>query len=582
MSVMRVAVTVSFIGLLGTSGCGGVNDPGVVPAVSQEAICNRAPAVGLALEIENGVGMPLSVKAGQSFYINQIDLRAFIDTATDEGVAGLKTTGAAASLPWGRQTAQVDEEPVLLPNPDNTFTRRRFFRKATWMDAPSLFLVEQLDANGRRRGWPVIVSAGTDRDRRRSDDFFVRRLRAIQWTNDCPAPNDCTGAKSFQEEALVELRDAQHPERTFDIDATTTSLRVIWTLDPHHPYSIPVTQVANPTYAYGFDIEVKPLTAAQSDGTYAPGTSIDFQLTLKDGAGTALHAPGTLPSYFEAAVLGINPAGINYYRAFFDPSATYYRRKHRERNFTATLIGPMQKNQPMRSVLEVPQFFAPTQVVATRAVDGIYGEAVIFPQSKLFQGAFDPSHATWFEPASDTWTFHVPPDAEAGTYQVSIKARRTYLGEDIPHTTTIEIQVGSNTHTSATLNTGGCNACHKGGGAFTNILHADADRSTCAGCHAPLAIELEGPIYVRTHFLHSRSNRVDAPLDHCAMCHTTKAGIQRTSKSACLSCHKSYPDSHVAQYGPITSMYIGDYFDPAASFAQCSTTCHTNHPNSGL
>ena len=100
-----------------------------------------------------------------------------------------------------------------------------------------------------------------------------------------------------------------------------------------------------------------------------------------------------------------------------------------------------------------------------------------------------------------------------------------------------------------------------------------------SACHVPLGFELEGPIAVRTHFIHSRSGRFDAPLNKCSNCHLNAAGIQRTSKAACLSCHKSYPQSHVAQFGPIESMYVGGGRE---SFDQCTGACHTTHPGSGL
>jgi hypothetical protein len=96
-----------------------------------------------------------------------------------------------------------------------------------------------------------------------------------------------------------------------------------------------------------------------------------------------------------------------------------------------------------------------------------------------------------------------------------------------------------------------------------------------------LPIELAGPIYVRTHFIHSRSGRFDAPLNRCAECHLTPDSIQRTSKSACLSCHTSYPADHVQSYGPITDPFVGDG-SGATAFGQCSTTCHLTHPGSGL
>ncbi|NEJ98949.1 cytochrome C, partial [Rhizobium leguminosarum] len=51
---------------------------------------NREAPVGLALEVDNGEGVPLKVKAGQTFWVNQIDLRASINATKDEGVDGLR------------------------------------------------------------------------------------------------------------------------------------------------------------------------------------------------------------------------------------------------------------------------------------------------------------------------------------------------------------------------------------------------------------------------------------------------------------------------------------------------------------
>jgi hypothetical protein len=435
----------------------------------------------------------------------------------------------------------------------------------------------------------TVVSTGPEFQRTPNDDFFVRRLRAIQWTYDCAAPFDCATATRFSEEALVEIRDSLQPGRTFAIAPATTALRVTWSLDARHPYLVPVTQVAEPPFDYGFRIDVAALTPPAPDGTYAPGQDLTFQLTLRDGSGNRLHPPGLLPSYNEAT-FGPNPAGIYYYRGFIDPTATYYRRKHRERNFIAELTGPLHKVQPTRSVITIDQFFAPTLAAALPARDGFYGEGIVFPQGLLFQGAFDPNHTTWSFPASDTFTFHLPPDAEAGTYDVTVKARRVYMGEDIPRTTTIAIQVGTTTPTTATLNTGGCTDCHDGQRSLAIINHANDDRATCTTCHAPLVIEPEGPVYVRVHFIHSRSDRFQAALTQCDECHLDVESIQRTSKSACLSCHRSYPDSHVQEFGPVLSMYIGgdpvayDPFTPAqsSSYTQCTSACHRNHPGSNL
>ena len=449
------------------------------------------------------------------------------------------------------------------------------------MDARSTFVLEQRDEDGRGLAPPLVVNAGREEHRRARDDFFVRRLRAIQWTFDCRTSTDCAGAQRFTEEALVELRYAMHPDRMFVIDPRATHLTVTWSLMPDRIYTIPVEHDEEPPFAYGFSIDLDPVTSPRADSTYAPGSDVTFRITLRDGEGQRLHPEGWLPTYNEV-VLGPNVAGIQYYRAFFDPTTTYYRRKHRERMLMSQIIGPAQDVQAVRSIIELGAFLGSddVQTIATPERDGVYAQFRIIPAANdLFGGAFDPAHGGWDSPVPDAWTYHLPDNAPPGMYLVTIKARRTYMGEDIPFSRTIEIQVGTPRHTTAHLETGPCTTCHTGPSALGHILHANDNRAACAGCHAPLGFELEGSIFVRTHFIHSRSNRFDAPLTQCAVCHLTEESIQRTSKAACLSCHTSYPPSHVERYGPIESMYVGGGRE---SFQSCTATCHTNHPGSGL
>jgi hypothetical protein len=539
--------------------------------------------VGLALEVENGMGVPLKVRAGQTFFINQLDLRASVTATRDEGVAGLRLAGDFAKLPWKGVTL-ADEEPLLSPNPDGTFTRRRFYRSARWMEQPSVFTVQPVDAQGRSTGRAISLRIGGDDTRGPNDTFFIRRLRAIQWAHDCRTATDCTTARNFSEEALVEVRHARMGAPLFSLSPSTRALRVSWSVRPGAPYSIPVEQVENPPHAHGFSIDVRAVTPPREDGTYAPGSDVAFQLTLKDGAGNRLHPAGSLPTYNEVHSAGGNAAGIQYYRAFgfIDPSATYYRRKHRERMLMAQLIGPAQRIQPIRSIVELDAFLGPedVQTIGTLERDGVYALFQTFPPANdLFGGAFDPTHAGWAAPVSDTWTYKLPANAEPGTYLVTVKGRRTYLGEDLPASRTLEIQVGTPARTEARRTTGACESCHTQGGALSQVLHANDNLATCAACHAPLAFELEGPIAVRTHFIHSRSDRFDAPLEKCSTCHLSQESTQRTSKAACLSCHKSYPDSHVKQFGPLESMYVGGGRE---SFQQCTGACHTTHPGSGF
>jgi hypothetical protein len=215
--------------------------------VAQPITTSGGP-VGLALEIENGQGVPLRIRRGQTFYLNQIDLRASLDAAVDEGVSGLSQTGDFKDLSWAG-TQLADQEFVLLPNANGTYTRRRFYRDASWMDKRSNVTVQARDAAGAPLGSPMTFEAGANSERRPSDDFFDRRFRAIQWTYDCPTASNCSGAHAFAEEALVELRNAMHPERTFVLSPLAASLEVSWSAPGAHSYQVPVTQIESPAYA---------------------------------------------------------------------------------------------------------------------------------------------------------------------------------------------------------------------------------------------------------------------------------------------------------------------------------------------
>jgi len=538
-----------------------------------------ATPVGIALEIDNGVGVPLQLRAGGSYYINQLDIRASVVSGVDDGVSSLAVEGDFADLSW-HGIRMVDREPNLLANADGTFVRRSFYEGALWMELPSVFYVRQLNQHGKTVGKPILLNAGINDMRLASDDFFIRRMRAIQWVKDCRTPTDCTGARQIEEEALVELRNARNNPTVFNLHPHVTALQVIWSLKPWEEYVIPVQPVHAPEWDYGFQIAVDPITPPQADGTYAPGTDVTFRVTLQDGSGKPLHPEGYLPPYNEVAFANY-PSGIKYYNAFSDPSTTYYRRKHRERMLMAQIIGPAQDIQPIRSILDLNDFLVPgTQVAGRPERDGVFSEVQILPEAYyVFGGAFFPELGLWDLPSTDLVTFHLPENAQPGTYIVTVKGRRVYMGEDIPATTNIEIQVGTTQRTVPHLGTGNCQNCHNNGGELTKVLHANANRAACAGCHAPLSFELEGPIVVRTHFIHSRSERFDAPLENCRTCHLSKESIQRVSKAACLSCHNSYPQWHADTFGPIESMYVGG---GAESFVSCTDSCHRTHPGSRL
>jgi predicted CXXCH cytochrome family protein len=568
------------------SACSGPEDPGAprtgspAPAKPMAALAQPVEAIGIALEVEDGAGMPLQIAAGGRYFIDQIDLRDSVAAAVDRGIDGLKGESAFAALHWGTPVLE-DTHFLVLPNADGTFTRRRFYGDADWIRLDSVMTVEQLDRDGAPLAGILRLPIGAAAPDRGEDAFFIRRLRAIQWTYDCPMRDDCMGAKNFLEEALVELRHARRRE-AFELHERTAALRLRWSLLPGSSWKIPVHQVWNPEYAYGFNIDIETLTSPGADGSYAPGSLVEFRITLRDGTGRRLHPAGSLPTYNEV-ISGAVDSGIQYYRSFFDSSTVYYRRKHRERMLMVQMIGPAQNVQPIRSVVPLSAFLAAdddVQHIGLPGRDGVFADFMTFPVARdLFGGSFDPEHAPWNHPVSDIWKFTIPPDAVPGTYLVTAKGRRVYLGQDIPFTRTIDLQVGTAERTTTTLDTGPCTDCHSGHAALANLLHANDNRAACIACHAPLEFELEGNVHVRLHFIHSRSDRFPAPLERCSTCHLTAAGMSRVSQSACLSCHKSYPEDHVAQFGPVTDMYVGA---SEGSFAQCTDACHATHPDSGF
>ena len=84
----------------------------------QAGLHEHGSVVGLAIEVDNGTGVPLVLRRGQRFYLNQIDLRASTPATRDDGVAGLAERGDFRDLAW-HGISLDDEEPILLANPAN-------------------------------------------------------------------------------------------------------------------------------------------------------------------------------------------------------------------------------------------------------------------------------------------------------------------------------------------------------------------------------------------------------------------------------------------------------------------------------
>ncbi len=489
-------------------------------AASQALTAQPKPdAVGLSLRIQNGVSAPLSlVLSGPPRFVQELDISQSVATPDDLGIDPLIASGPWSSLDW---TGVTQVEEIWVPSLDGTFTRERYFRNARWMEKSSKFDLAAIDANGHQLGCHWKVRAGRDDRARHSDDAFVRRFVARQSAFGCASVEDCSGA-SYVAEALVQVRGALEPQRDArPLPGGTAALRLSWNRLPSVSYDIAVAPVAasDAEFSPGFQVELEPATPPANGDYYVSGETVSFRVTFRDGEGNRLHPEGQLPTYQEY-LTGQATSGLRYLDLQLQ-SRLYYALKHRESNLFAVLSGPTDELTTPQTVVDPTLFFGPQVPFATRAVDGYTAVGQTVPPAAIVFGGFaDPS--LWALPVSDLLSFTIPLDAEPGTYVAAIKARREYLGEALNRGTTVEIPVGTAVPTTFVAKTT-CASCHQEGTptAFDTALHGMDDRRSCFGCHSSLGIEFDNAIDIRVHTIHDRSDRFDADINDCSVCHTS-------------------------------------------------------------
>lgn len=520
MSAKQVAVFV--LSCAGMCGCGPDASHGTI-GTHEEALNVGGDEIGLSLFFSNGQMAPLRLIGTRPRYLQEIDVVESVTSVADDGIQPLIDSGTTSALDW---TGVEQVEEIWVPGLDGTFTRERYYREARWMEVPSTLTVVAVDAGGQQVGAALVAHAGSDDVRRRSDDDWVRRFVARQLASGCPSVGDCSGA-SFRAEALIQLRDALHPE----MDARTipecaTALRLSFSQLPNEVYSVDVNHEpeGSESFGYGFTVNLEQSSSPANGSYYVPGESVSFRITFRDGQGNRLSPPGQLPTYGEF-ISGQVDSGLRY----LDPRLStrlYYALKHREGGMLAVLSGPVDKLKTPQTVVDPNLLFAPQTPFATTAADGFtaVGQEVP-PAAIIFGGLSDPT--LWSLPVSDVVTFTIPMDAQPGTYLAAIKARRDFAGEAKNRGTTTEIQVGQAQPTVFVPKTA-CASCHQQRASFDQILHGVGDRRACFGCHSSLAIEFDNAIDIRVHTIHDRSERFDANVRQCSICHlTTPTGPAR-------------------------------------------------------
>ena len=492
--------------------------------------CGRGDPVGLSLWFEDGVvrkedGTPktLTIYGDDERYVQELDITASIDTTTDQGITPVTQSGDLSRLDWrGVELVDEDWRPELGSFP-RTYTRSRFYRKAKWMGKQSTFTITPVDDRNRPVGDPIVADAGKDDKLQSSDDAFVRRFDARQITRGCPDIGDCTGATSFTAQGLVQLRDALHAKRRAErIPANAKKLQLRWSEDPRNDRYVPIVRKrsSDTPYRYGLEITVDELTRPANRKFYVAGEQIDFRITYRDGDGRRLHPQGQLPSYVEFATDQV-ASGIRYYDGFQQLLTLYYALKHREGNTIWAFSGPTDKVKFSNHVVSDFEFLTasgtPDHITtATVAENGFSG---VFDLVPSVGGTLDPVLST--QPNSDVVSVKVPADAKPGTYTFAFKGRRDWGGEALNATGLGEVQVGQKAKSNFTPKTGNCNNCHNGASGFDEVLHRNADRRTCYGCHQPLESEPDHALDYRIHVIHTRSNRVPGNPNNCSMCHTS-------------------------------------------------------------
>lgn len=527
------------IGVVGASAACAVEEANEENIDSSEQALFGSPSgpspVGLSLWFENGTvrledGAPKTVTlyGDARRYVHELDITSQVDSTTDLGIQPIISSGDMARLDWrGVEAVDEDWRPELGTEP-RTYTRTRFYRNAKWMQRPSVFIIKPLDARGRPVGAPIIELVGSDDKWRPADTNFVRRFNARQITRGCRAIGDCTGATSFTAQALAQVRNATYASaQARAIPSNAKKLEIFWSEDPLNTRYVPIEREAlsKTPYRYGFDIDLEVITPPANGLYFTPGEGFDFRVTYRDGAGNRLNPPGSFPSYADFMMDNI-PSGIRYYDGFQQYLTLYYALKHREGNNMWSFSGPTDKVRNSRHVVSDFDFLflSGAQVpTATVAENGFTGYFDIFPSVPR---TLDPDLS--MQPVPDVVHVQIPPDAQPGTYTLTFKGRRDWGGEALNAAKTIDIQVGQSAPTAFSPTTGKCATCHSGPTGFENVLHRNADRRTCYGCHAPLESEPDHALDYRIHLIHTRSNRMPADPNNCSTCHlTTPTGAPR-------------------------------------------------------
>jgi hypothetical protein len=498
--------TIAFCALL--AGC--ATSP--TETTDEQAIHHNPDPVGLSLFVRDGAAPAINLVGNTPRFLQEIDVVDSVVTSTDQGSA--PALGLLPGVDW--RGLHFIEEDWRAPG-DGTWTRQRFYRGARWMERRSSFELQPLDKHGHPVGDKIVFDAGRDDHwNPQRDDGFVRRFDVRQIVKGCQAQGDCSNATAYEVQALAQGRQAQHLDAAREIPAEATNLRLHWTAGTPDR-TIAVTHSPTGAIGYGFVPKLQILTPPANGRFYQPGDTLSVRVGFFDGEGHQLNTSGSLPTY--AQTLAGQANGLRYWDPTLD-ATLYYALKHREANMILQLSGPANAVHTPAETTDLGQFFGPQVTIATVETDGFSAAGVEIPFLPSVLGGFqDPSQ--WNLPVSDVQQIQIAADARPGTYTLTIKARRDWGGEALNRGATIELQVGQTTVTAFSPSVGHCENCHNDRAELAVVNHGIGDRRSCAGCHSPLAFEPDNALDIRSHSIHSRSERFPGNFQHCETCHLT-------------------------------------------------------------
>ena len=507
---------------------------------SQATAGDGTPPVGLDLDFAEGVHAPLEVIAGETFYVDSLTIRTRVEGQGRDILKRLVKQSDFRRLDWsGLELERYD----WIPNPDGTFELERFYHDAGWMGGKQRFTLTVRDARGDPLGDPVVIESFAAWPAHDSEAFATRRFAALTFGHGVPAQSDPPNADASAE-GWVQLRNGVPGERTFVIPPDAARLEIVWNQMPTRIFEVPLAPVSVSDWGYGFDIRVDP-SPPENGVSYEPGETVVFNVTFTDGNGTALHPPGSLPTFGEF-MTGQITSGLQYYNFF--PAIVYYRDKNREGVLLASFTGPDHLVSQTHEAVPLASFlFDEVQVAAERGRHGFSWRLV--PPAPIVFG--DP--AGWATPVSPALSFELPADALPGTYTFAIKARRVFRGEESLATTIVPVVVGDPPIASGRGEdalVGKCEDCHTGIFDLSRMLHYNGDVDTCTSCHLPLEFETNNLLPYRIHRIHSLSDRYTEPLDKCTVCHLNPtAEVEEDARwLVCTACHDPWETHEHANF----------------------------------